>query len=201
VEREVLLTGIGGQGIQLAGTALAAAAANEGREVMVFGSYGASMRGANSDVTVVLGTERLTSPPTVSRAWAALVMHHGFWPGVRDRLRPGSTVVLDLSVFKGPIGRDDLEVVALPFSTMAIDLGTSQACGMVALGALSAATGLVELAALEAVMAQILPPYRAQHAAGNVVALRAGHAAVPRPTATAWAVPSKTGLTTTGASG
>jgi Pyruvate/2-oxoacid:ferredoxin oxidoreductase gamma subunit len=194
VEREVLLTGIGGQGIQLAGTALAVAGTNDGREVMVFGSYGASMRGANSDVTVVLGTERLTSPPTVSRAWAAMVMHHGFWPGVRDRLRPGSCVVLDSSVFKGEIGRDDLAVVALPFSTMAIELGTPQACGMVALGALAAATGLVTLAGLEAVMADVLPPYRAQHAASNVTALRAGYDAVPGPRCTAWPE-----LTTTGA--
>lgn len=186
MEREVLLTGIGGQGIQLASTALATAAIDEGREVMVFGSYGASMRGANSDATVVVGDERIAAPPTVSTAWSALVMHHGYWPGVRDRLRSGGLVLVDTSVFRGEIGRDDLVVVGLDASTMAIELGAPQTCGMVALGAFAAASGLVGLESLIAAVPRLLPPYRAQHAAVNERALRAGHEAAPALVAPAW---------------
>ena len=69
-ERALLLTGIGGQGIQLAARTLAVAAVSDGLQAMVFGEYGGMMRGGNSDSTVVLGTERLLTPPTVSRAWA-----------------------------------------------------------------------------------------------------------------------------------
>src|SRR4051812_30733915 len=49
VEREVIATGIGGQGIQLAAEVLARAATAEGREVLMFGSYGGMMRGGNTD--------------------------------------------------------------------------------------------------------------------------------------------------------
>jgi Pyruvate/2-oxoacid:ferredoxin oxidoreductase gamma subunit len=49
VEREILLTGIGGQGIQLAAQVLARAAVASGLEVMLFGSYGGTMRGGPTD--------------------------------------------------------------------------------------------------------------------------------------------------------
>ena len=54
MEREVLLTGIGGQGVQLAAQVLARAAALEGKGVMLFGVYSGMMRGGNSDSTVVV---------------------------------------------------------------------------------------------------------------------------------------------------
>jgi hypothetical protein len=40
LEREILLSGIGGQGIQLAAKSLAVAAMREGRRVLMFGTYG-----------------------------------------------------------------------------------------------------------------------------------------------------------------
>jgi S-adenosyl methyltransferase/Pyruvate ferredoxin/flavodoxin oxidoreductase len=46
VERELLMTGIGGQGVQLAGQLLARAAVSTGRQVLMFGSYGGMMRGS-----------------------------------------------------------------------------------------------------------------------------------------------------------
>ena len=121
MEREVLLTGIGGQGIQLAGKTLATAAIAEGRQVMVFGSYGASMRGGNTDATVVIGDGPLMSPPTVSRAWYAVGMHHQFWAPIRDRLRPGGLAVIDSSVFQGDVGAAGVTVVPIEASTFAID--------------------------------------------------------------------------------
>ena len=46
-ERELLLTGIGGQGVQLAAQFVARAAVYDRREVMLFGSYGGMMRGGD----------------------------------------------------------------------------------------------------------------------------------------------------------
>ena len=54
MEREVLLTGIGGQGVQLAAQVLAHAALDEGRDVQLFGAYGGMMRGGNTDATLVV---------------------------------------------------------------------------------------------------------------------------------------------------
>jgi len=53
VERELLMAGIGGQGVQLAAQLLAKAATGSGRHAQLFGSYGGMMRGGNTDATVI----------------------------------------------------------------------------------------------------------------------------------------------------
>jgi Pyruvate/2-oxoacid:ferredoxin oxidoreductase gamma subunit len=185
-ERALLLTGIGGQGIQLATRTLAVAAVEEHLQAMMFGQYGGSMRGGNSDATLVLGTERLLTPPTVSRAWGAITLHHQYWPDAQARLEPGGVVVVDRSVFRGEIERDDLIVVDVEATNTATDMGNQRAASMVALGAFAAATGIVGLAALEAATATVLPSYRAEHAAANADAIRAGHGLVAGCVAPAW---------------
>jgi Pyruvate/2-oxoacid:ferredoxin oxidoreductase gamma subunit len=186
VEREVLLTGIGGQGVQLAARTLAVAATSTGREVMVFGRYGGAMRGGNTDSIVVIADEPVRTPPTVVAAWYGLAMHHAYWDDVARRLRPGGLAVIDSSVFHGDPGRDDVHIVAVDGSGTASDLGAPLAGSMVVLGALAAATRLVEIDALVAASAHVLPPYRASHAAANARAIEAGAALVAQPLSDAW---------------
>jgi 2-oxoglutarate ferredoxin oxidoreductase subunit gamma len=185
-ERAVLLTGIGGQGVQLAARTLAVAAIADGLEAMVFGEYGGMMRGGNTDATVVMGTRRLLTPPTVSRAWGSLAMHHEYWGDVAGRLVPGGVVILDSSVFKENVGRPDLVVVPVPATETASDLGNSRGGAMVALGALSAATGVVSVDSLTEAIGRVLPPYRAQHAKGNAEAIRAGYSLIEARVVEAW---------------
>ncbi len=84
-----MLTGIGGQGVQLAAQVLGRGAAREGRDVIYLGTYGGVMRGGNTDSTVILGDGPISSPPIVSQTWGALAMHHQFWGPVHELLRPG----------------------------------------------------------------------------------------------------------------
>lgn len=186
MERAVLMTGIGGQGIQLAARTLAVAATEEDLEVMVFGSYGGLMRGGNTDSTVILGQGPLRSPPTVARAWAALALHHDYWPAVRDRMIDGGVVVVDRSVFQGEVGLAESHVLDIEATSVAANLGHSKGAAMVALGALAAASGLVGIEALESAARQVLPSYRSQHAAANAAALRAGFDLAGGPRAVAW---------------
>lgn len=70
--------GIGGQGIQLATQVLARAAMAEGREVMLFGSYGGMMRGGNTDTALVIADGPVHSPPVPPSASIVVAMHHEF---------------------------------------------------------------------------------------------------------------------------
>lgn len=185
-ERAVLMTGIGGQGVQLAARTLAVAAIADGLEAMVFGEYGGMMRGGNTDATVVMGTNRLLTPPTVSRAWGAVAMHHEYWDEVGSRLLPGGVVVIDSSVFKGDLGRSDLLEVRVPATETATDMGNSRGGSMVAVGALAAATGVVSVESLVEAIAGVLPPYRAQHAQANAEAIRTGFGLVQERVLEAW---------------
>ena len=193
MEQAVLFTGIGGQGVQLAARTLAVAAVHADLEVMVFGSYGGLMRGGNTDATVVIGDGPLRSPPTVSHASIALAMHHEFWPDVRDRLVPHSTVVIDRSVFKGELGLAGVVAIEIEATAVATDMGNGRGGAMVALGALCAATGLVDLVRLESAAYEVLPPYRAEHARANSSALAAGFALVADPAARPWSSPALAG--------
>lgn len=194
MEREVLFTGIGGQGVQLAARTLAEAAIGEGREVMMFGSYGGMMRGGNTDATVVVADAVLRSPPTIARSWSALAMHPEYWAPVRERLRPGGFALLEAGTFGHDVEVPGCTVLAVDAAEMAAADGAPRAAAMVALGAFAAATGLVGLASLTEAAGSVLPPYRRQHAEHNRRALATGFALVDRPLVTAWE-PSLSGAT------
>src|SRR5205823_11704391 len=97
-ERELLLTGIGGQGVQLAAQVLARAAALEGRNVMLFGVYSGVMRGGNSDATVVVAEGPVQAPPIVSSAWSAIALHPRYWESLAPKLVDGAAVLLNSSL-------------------------------------------------------------------------------------------------------
>jgi Pyruvate/2-oxoacid:ferredoxin oxidoreductase gamma subunit len=185
VERELLMTGIGGQGVQLAAQLTARAALAGGRQVMLFGSYGGMMRGGNTEATLVVSDRRVESPPTVVDAWSAIVMHPAYADPLRARLHPDGLIVLNATTV--PPADWPASAIAVPAGQVAVELGTPAAVSMVALGAYAAATGLVDLEHLIAALPDALPPYRAQHLPANETALRAGYALVPQKVHDAWA--------------
>jgi 2-oxoglutarate ferredoxin oxidoreductase subunit gamma len=115
-------------------------------------------------------------------------MHHAYWSPVRQRLRPGSVLFLNSSVFE--LGHNELDaewrVVQLPATDLAVDVGSILTASLVMVGAYAAATGIVSLDALAGGLEASLPPYRRQHIAINIAALEAGHRAVEPGTYPAW---------------
>jgi Pyruvate/2-oxoacid:ferredoxin oxidoreductase gamma subunit len=182
MEREVLVSGVGGQGVQLAAQTLARAAALEGREVTLFGVYGGSMRGGNTDSTVVIGDTPIEAPPIVSHAWSAIVMSLQFWqPGGRSmgmarKLEPGGLVLLNssLSVDGGP-DPERFQVVEVPASDIAAHAGRELGQTMIMIGAYAKITGVVAVESLVEAMAESIPDYRRQHIADNAEMIRAGY--------------------------
>jgi len=176
MEREILFTGIGGQGVQLAANVLAHAAMVEGRDVQLFGSYGGMMRGGNTDAELVVADGSIEAPPTVGSAWAALLMHPDYATTAVARVRPG-----------GLVPRTDVHVVDVSAAERAAEAGNAMAASMVMLGALSTLTGVVELDSLSIGVEMCVPPYRQQHLELNQRALRMGASDVtPSPTDQAW---------------
>ena len=185
-EREVLLTGIGGQGVQLAAQVLARAAVLEARHVLLFGVYGGAMRGMNTDGTVVVGDEPIHSPPMLSRAWSAIAMHDRYWGAVAPKIRDGGVVVVNDSTFGADLGAVPARSFRVPATELAAEVGNELAGSMVILGAYAAVTGLVTVEALHAGMRQSVPAYRRQHIEVNERALTAGFEAVDKLAVPAW---------------
>jgi Pyruvate/2-oxoacid:ferredoxin oxidoreductase gamma subunit len=185
LEREILLSGIGGQGIQLAAKSLAVAAMREGRRVLMFGTYGGEMRGGDTEAAVVVGAASLLTPPVIDFAWAGLAMHPMGWPSMAAKLRPGGLVLINTSVFADTVDYDGT-VVPLAATGMATAAAMQQAGAMVALGAFAAATGIVKIETLHTIAEEVLPPYRRQFAAANRRALTMGYEAVADQLCPAW---------------
>jgi Pyruvate/2-oxoacid:ferredoxin oxidoreductase gamma subunit len=195
VERELMMTGIGGQGIQLGAQVLARAALAEGREAQLFGSYGGMMRGGDTTATVIVADGPIESPPTISHTWSAIVMHHEHAGSTLQRLRAGSLVLVNSTVVGDglDLGSDAASaataattVVHVPATELAGDVGSLMTASMVMLGGYAAVTGLVGVASLVSAVAEALPSYRRQHVELNAAALRVGHDAVTPGLVTAW---------------
>jgi len=186
MERELLLTGIGGQGIQLAAQVLARAALAEGRAVQMFGSYGGMMRGGRTDATLVFAEDFVEAPPTVGTAWSAIVMHDAYAAPILEAVRPGGLVLLNAEFAAMIFDRERLRVVELHAPDIAEGIGNRMAASMVMIGAYAAASGIVGVDALAAAVGRSLPPYRKQLVEVNVAAIRAGFDAGPRNVAPAW---------------
>ena len=178
MERELLMSGIGGQGVQLATTVVARAAIAEGRQVQLFGSYGGMMRGGNTETNLVIADGPIAAPPTVGDAWSAILMHHDYSGPTRSKLRPGSIVFVNSSVYEDSgdwaLDRDAWTVVDVPAMDLAVDLGNVLVGSMIITGVYARSTALVSLDALVAAVAEALPSYRTKHIELNQVALRAG---------------------------
>jgi Pyruvate/2-oxoacid:ferredoxin oxidoreductase gamma subunit len=175
MQREVVFTGIGGQGVQFASQVLARGALAAGLEVQLFGSYGGMMRGGNTEATLVVSDQPVLAPPTVDRTWAAMVMHHDYWEPTRDLLTPETYVLVDSSVFEGTLPSSLHRVTRIPATRLAIELGKMQTACMVLLGALLAVTELIPLRAVIDAVPDALPPYRRAAAKFNQRALHVGH--------------------------
>jgi len=157
----------------------------EGREVQLFGSYGGMMRGGNTDATVVVADDAIVSPPTVTNAWSAIIMHHEYAPPAIARLRPDGLVLINSTVVTDPPPIDGV-VLLIPATDLAARGGNIIGASLVMLGAYVAVTGVVSLDSAVAAVADALPSYRSQHAASGQASLRAGFDAAPSVSVPAW---------------
>jgi 2-oxoglutarate ferredoxin oxidoreductase subunit gamma len=174
VEFSVLVTGIGGQGIQLLSKVLALAATDQGRHAMLSAEVGGEMRGGPSLSSVVIGDEPVRALPILERADAVIVSHHRFAAGPLTRLDSGGLCLINSSIVDTSVLPAHARVVEVAATGIAKELGATQASGLVLLGAFNAICGLVEPQRLVAAMERLLPPYRRQHAPVNASALERG---------------------------
>jgi Pyruvate/2-oxoacid:ferredoxin oxidoreductase gamma subunit len=185
MQREVMMTGIGGQGVQLTAKNLATASVEEGRHVMLLGHYAGAMRGGQTDASVVIGDEPLRTLPIVQEAWAGIVMHDAYWSSTNERIRPGGVIVVNSSLVHD-IDRPDCTVVPVAASKIADELGSPMGAGYVLVSAFASVTGLVGVESMLEAMRQLVPPYRTQHIESNERSIRAGFEVDHEPALSAW---------------
>jgi Pyruvate/2-oxoacid:ferredoxin oxidoreductase gamma subunit len=154
---------------------------------MSLGTYGGTMRGGNTDSTVVVADGAIGSPPIVSRGWSAIVVHPRFFEPLRAKLRADGVVVFDVGIAGDDFDAGETRAFGVDAGSMARSVDAPQAGSLVLLGAYCSLTGMVALDSLVHAMKAAVPPYRHQHLEANGRAIAAGYEGLPHASAPAWA--------------
>jgi len=179
VYEDLLIAGFGGQGIIFAGRLLAYAGLREGKEVVYFPSYGAEMRGGTANCTVIISTSPIASP-IVSSPFSAIIMSQPSFLKFSPRIRKGGRVILNASLVRDELKRDDIEIIKVPANEIAENLGTSRVANMVALGAWVKKSGVVSVDSLRESLKEALSRNKMNLLSLNEQALREGEEFVSR---------------------
>ena len=142
LRNEVIMAGIGGMGVLVAGRVLLWAASQQYEQVSFLPSYGFARRGGNSECTVVFSNERISSP-LQDQAQVVILFDSSQFGTYESRVRSGGLIIAEKSGFIAERVREDYQLYALPAMEIAVSLGESVFIGLIMLGAYTAITGSV----------------------------------------------------------
>jgi 2-oxoisovalerate ferredoxin oxidoreductase beta subunit len=141
---EILAAGFGGQGIMLLGIAAAEAGMREGYQSSWIPAYGPEMRGGTANCSVRISQHEIGSP-MVTTPDILLAFNRPSLEKFQAEVRPGGVIFYDSSLIDIVPARADCDIVPIPFTKLADDLGNTRIANMVAFGALVGYTNLLNL--------------------------------------------------------
>ncbi|MCB1061255.1 MAG: 2-oxoacid:acceptor oxidoreductase family protein [Calditrichaeota bacterium] len=163
--------GFGGQGVLTAGAVLAALGMQEHLKVSWIPSYGPEMRGGTANCSVFMSKDPVGSPMVVDPDVLA-VMNDPSFDAFEDTVKSGGLMIVNSSIIARKSKRTDVDVLYIPLTEIANDLGLKAAANMVLLGAFIEYTKLMPLDHLKT----IVPRGIKRKALGeqNILAVEAG---------------------------
>jgi 2-oxoglutarate ferredoxin oxidoreductase subunit gamma len=158
---DVMVAGMGGQGLLTTGRLLAEAAMSQYKHVLYFPNYGPMMRGGESECTITLSDEEIGSPAIYNPS-AAIVMGPEALTQLENRIKPGGFLFVDSSVIPTKVNRKDLKVFYVPATGLAMELGGKQVANLILLGAFIEETKALPLKLVEAAIEKRLKGSRGE---------------------------------------
>ena len=131
---KIICAGFGGQGIMLMRQLLARLGLNRGFCVSWLPAYGAEVRGGTAYCQVII-SERKISSPYVERADTCIVMNEPSLLKFEKRLEKNGLLLINSSMVKKNPQRKDVKSCKMPFTELALELGSVKVANSVALGA------------------------------------------------------------------
>lgn len=136
------IAGFGGQGILFMGVALAEAGMRAGRQVSWLPSYGPEMRGGTANCHVTI-SDRPIGSPLVSETDVLIAMNRPSLEKFQTDVCPNGLILYDSALISGPMLREDVQVLAIPATSIADQLGNTKVANVVLLGAYLALSNLL----------------------------------------------------------
>jgi 2-oxoisovalerate ferredoxin oxidoreductase beta subunit len=155
IDLHVRVAGFGGQGVLLLGEVLAEAGLDAGLEVSWLPSYGPEMRSGTSNCHVRLSNQVIDSP-LVTAPNVLVAMNEPSLRKFDKSVRPGGWIIYNGDEFPADCVRDEVRVLAVPFTQVAHELGDARACNMVMLGALLEIAAGLPQASIDAALRRLV---------------------------------------------
>ncbi len=146
---EILIGGVGGQGVVLSGILLGTAATLfDGKQAVQTQSYSSELRGGSARAEVIISEEPVTDPQ-VRKPDILIVLAEDALSKYVNRIKPKGLLVIDSDLVKGA-KPGDYEILAVPATSLADkEMGNIVVANLIVLGAILKKTGLLSVAAME----------------------------------------------------
>jgi 2-oxoglutarate ferredoxin oxidoreductase subunit gamma len=146
---EILIGGVGGQGVVLSGILLGTAATLfEGKKAVQTQSYSSELRGGSARAEVIISEEPV-SDPQVRRPDILIALAEEAFAKYIDKVKPKGLLVIDSDLVKGPEpGR--YQILFVPATSIADkEMRNIVVANLIILGALIKKTGLLSVESME----------------------------------------------------
>ena len=140
---QILICGLGGQGIVLAGNILGQAAVNDGKWVAGANAYGSQARGGVARSEVVISSETIVFPGVIQPDILIAFSQSTYEDDVAKMEKNSGPVLYDQQLIEATT-KTGIRQIAIPAISTSIEIvGQDQSANMVMLGALAGITGLI----------------------------------------------------------
>jgi 2-oxoglutarate ferredoxin oxidoreductase subunit gamma len=173
MQKEVIISGFGGQGALFAGQLLAYTALEQGLHVTWFPSYGPEMRGGTAHCTIILSDEEIGSP-IVKNPTGIIVMNIPSLDRYEQLVETGGFLVVNTSLVDRIPAREDIEVILVPAIDIAEELGDKRMANLVLLGALMDRMEPLSIDQIGESLGRHIPEHRRNLLEANLKALAKG---------------------------
>ncbi|MFA9422101.1 MAG: 2-oxoacid:acceptor oxidoreductase family protein [Sedimentibacter sp.] len=139
--KEIVFAGLGGQGVLTSGLVISQIAISKEMNATWIPQYGAAMRGGTANCTVKFG-EGMIYNPTQEEPDILLAMNNPSFQKFVGIVAPGGTVIIDSTLVTCDTNvRDDITVISIPSSEMALEIGHTKGANIIMAGLIAKVTG------------------------------------------------------------
>jgi 2-oxoglutarate ferredoxin oxidoreductase subunit gamma len=158
LERQVFITGFGGQGIVMAGDILGKAATlYDRRHATMMQTYGPEARGGSCSSQVIISDREILFPSIREPEVLICMSQEGYTKNVKNMRRRG-TLIWDTDLVKSRKAAAGLTTYNIPATRFAEEMGNAMMANIVMLGFLAAVENVVSAGALRDAVADSVPP-------------------------------------------
>jgi 2-oxoglutarate ferredoxin oxidoreductase subunit gamma len=130
---EIIIAGFGGQGVLSMGKILAYSGVMQDMEVSWMPSYGPEMRGGTANVTVIISTDRISSP-VIKCFDTAIILNQQSMDKFEKSIKPGGVLIYDSNGITRNPERKDITIYLIDATEEASKMNSPKTFNMIVLG-------------------------------------------------------------------